>query len=35
VTAGRITEPVVHRVATYETGDHAGQLSPVVVFRTF
>ena len=35
VTAGRITEPVVHRVDTYETGDHAGQLSPVVVFRTF
>ena len=35
VTAGRITEPVVHRVATYEMGDHAGQLSPVVVFRTF
>jgi len=26
---------VVHRVDTYETGDHAGQLSPVVVFRTF
>ena len=34
VAAGRITEPVIQRVNTYEAGDHAGQLSPVAVFRT-
>ena len=34
VAAGRITEPVVHRVQTYASGDHVGQVSPVVVFRT-
>ena len=34
VAAGRITEPVIRRVNTYEAGDHAGQLSPVAVFRT-
>jgi len=34
VAAGRITEPVIRRVNTYETGDHAGQLSAVAVFRT-
>jgi len=31
--AGRISESVVHRVETYASGDHAGQVSPVVVFR--
>ena len=34
VAAGRITEPVIRRVNTYEAGEHAGQLSPVAVFRT-
>ncbi len=34
VAAGRITEPVIQRVNTYEAGDHAGQLSAVAVFRT-
>ena len=34
VAAGRITEPVIRRVNTYEAGDHAGQLSAVAVFRT-
>jgi len=34
VAAGRITEPVVHRVETYASGEHAGQVSPVFVFRT-